>query len=213
MPVAASAWALVDLPYVKRRIGGDWTGPNGSLDDEAIQDIINGVSGDFITETSRYLLIRTYTAEAYDGKGQRKLFLKQAPLISVSALQVVYRGSLMTIPQATDATMPGFLIDADYGAIELTRYTIPNQFPNGLGNVLVSYSAGYDPASTNLTYAAEAEEARRQCARQVIHEYQRRATEGKNSEALGAGQTVSFVTADFLPPVRRYLERKRRRTA
>jgi hypothetical protein len=201
--MAGAAWDLCTVADVQSRFGGSWA---DASDNAEIQAILSGVSGVFLTECGRYLLKRTYTGEMYDGRDERKLYLKQDPLLSVSSLTISDR----VISAAATSQFPGYLIDVEQGAIVLNPSTAPNRFVKGLSNIVVTYVAGLDPASTDPYYLGRYEDLRSNVIRQTIHEYQRRQTESEISRSIG-GETVSFVKEDFIMPVQRCLERFRRR--
>ena len=171
-----------------------------TVDDEVIQGMITGVSGAIMRETSRNLLTQSYT-KTFNGKGQIRFFLPDAPVTAVASLKV--NGT--TWAAAADSEGQGYLFDEE--SVYLVNAGI---FWRGFQNIVIAYTAGYDPASTDWVHMAAIADLKEACARQVVHEYKRREQESDRSKTLGGGETVTFIVDDFLPAVRQTIERFKR---
>lgn len=197
-PLTPAAFDLCTREYAMARLNSK---PKDTVDDDMIQGLVTAVSAAFMKETSRYLLTRTYTDVRFNGRGGVRQFLPQAPITAIASLKVDEQAIL---PAATSVG-PGFMFDAD------SVYLIGSgKFTARPQNILITYTAGYDPESEDPVHLAAVADLKDACARQVVHEYLRRATESDRTKTLGAGETVTFVVDAFLAPVQRTLDRFKR---
>lgn len=163
-------------------------------DDDIFDDLIIQVTASFQREMSRTIFQTTFQ-ETYNGTGQPRLALKNYPITAVNSLTI---DSVPVLP-ATSPSSSGFLFDEFGLYLPLGRFTYANQ------NVTVNYVAGFSASDvpTDLQLAAK---------QQVGFEYRKRDRIGERSKVLGAAQTVSYITDEFLPEVRRTLDRFGKKT-
>ncbi|MCD6220713.1 hypothetical protein J7K25_00945 [bacterium] len=105
-------------------------------DSQLIERLIKEVQSDAETITRRYLIYGIYT-EKFNGEGQKYLYLKGYPIISVESVSV-----------------DGSVIDSSYYEIDYKRGIIhyPNSFPSGFQNIVVVYVCGYESKDENSEY-------------------------------------------------------------
>jgi hypothetical protein len=82
----------------------------------------------------KWFVARTYTAETYDGNGLSRLFLRNSPAISLSALTV---DGVAVTARAT-VTGTGYVLGTDRIDLAGSVFTV------GTKNVSVTYRAGYE---------------------------------------------------------------------
>lgn len=151
----------IDLTYlsvVKTRAEAQST-----TDDGEIQDAITAFSAWLLYFTGAKSLNTgaSYT-ETYDGNGNQRLFLRQRPVTNVAA--VVING--VAVPQSAQFGQWGYFIEDSQKSIAIrgglgnfSTFPYPNYygtdinkvpaFQRGLGNVQVTYTAGYPPVTIN----------------------------------------------------------------
>jgi hypothetical protein len=149
-----------------------------------------------ITAASRFIetwLNRTITAQDYietrNGRGGARLFLRHRPVTAVASVTI---GGI-SVPPASVAGGDGFLFDDS--SISLVGYA----FTRGVGNVAVSYTAGY---------AATPPEIEQACIELVVTRYKERDRIGQVSKNLG-GEMVSFSQKDLPADVQTLLDQYR----
>lgn len=168
----------------------DWLGIDASNtdDDSIIQSLITSFSQFILNKTgiASFNSVQNYT-ETYDGNGYIRLFLRNRPVTNVSSVTV---GSY-AIPQSTSVTTPGWFIE--HSARSIAFRSTPNDlmppqsiypyyFTPGIGNVLISYSAGYSRVPTDLQEAVY---------KAVAIYYRRKDYIDFDSKALSSGAGVS----------------------
>lgn len=97
-----------------------------------------GVQAAVEQRIGRHLEVRDHT-DALNGNGKRLLFLPWDPIVSVSSLSV--NGATVTVGDPLVPTYPAATVVIKGSGL---MYTDGNVFPEGLGNVIVTYSAGYE---------------------------------------------------------------------
>lgn len=155
----------------------------GNADIELVERLITGASNYFRSRIGRDLQspVKTYSNERHSGDGNYGIFTNETPVTEVTS--IIVDGE--TIPQAVAAGDTGWIItDAGAGRIELIDYL----FEVGIGNVLLSYKAGY---------AAIPPEIEQAIIEMVALKYRERPHLGLSSETL-AGQSAVFLPA-FIP--------------
>jgi hypothetical protein len=136
--------------------------------------------------------------EWYDGPGGQRLFLRHAPIQSVSLVQV----SGVTVPQSTTYGIPGWVIDESAVSLAIreggggqspsftTTYFAAGvvtglYFAKGLQNVNIQYTAGFNGVPADVELA---------CRQMVATNYKRRQWIDMKSLAMGpaagGGQTT-----------------------
>ncbi|HTH96016.1 MAG TPA: phage head-tail connector protein [Stellaceae bacterium] len=158
-------------------------------DDDLLGRLITAVSTGIVTWLGRQILSADYQ-ETRDGTGGRTLAFIQAPVSAVASLTIDDR----PIPAAADAHSPGYLFSAS--RLSLLGY----RFRPGLGNVQISYTAGYPAVPADIAQA---------CIQLVAMRYRERDRIGLVSKGLG-GETTSFVQAAMPQDVAAVLQRYRR---
>lgn len=164
-----------------------WLGISASTDDALLAKLITAASAFIETWISRTIAQTTYTAESYDGTGGVRLSLRSYPALSVSAVTI----DGVSIPQATTATMNGWVLASSRSGIALRGYT----FTDGIENVTVTYSAGY------ATTPADVEQA---CKELVGLRYKERDRIGYVSKSVG-GEVVAYSQKDMSESVKTLL--------
>lgn len=115
--------------------------------DALINNLIDRVSARIETYCSRTLGSATYMDEIYDGDGlSRSLFLRQWPVISVSSLYDDINRSWGSDSLIASAD---YVVHNDWGEIKLIKNSslwapsLEPKFGKGVGNIKVTYTAGY----------------------------------------------------------------------
>lgn len=196
-----------------------------------VLDYTNVVIGKLITSASNYWLWATGKGggggtpavspfvqvvefdEWYDGNGNSRLFLKQAPIVSVSLLQV----SGVTVPLSTDYNVPGYVIDVS-GKCLAIRQCGPGRgyssgqygfgsrggwgggycFANGVQNIHTQYSSGYSGVPPDVADA---------CTEMVALNFQRRRylDQLQNTQAQAVG-SISYSKLEVTPHIRSVMD-------
>jgi hypothetical protein len=153
--------------------------------------------GRLITASSLFIqssLDRTIAEAAYtevrDGTGGRVLALAVTPVASVDSVTIDGR----PVPSAMDVTTPGYLFSATRVAL------IGRRFCKGLGNVTVSYTAGYAETPPDIEQA---------CLALAGQRYRERDRIGLSAKGL-AGETTQFAVRDMPPDVATVLAQYRK---
>jgi len=205
-----------------------WTGLQNTTDDQIIQDCITAFSAYVLRRTGRGpadgsipsespLVAQVQYSETYDGTGTDRLFLKNWPIVSVSLLQI----GMVQIPQSGAIGQAGYVIDGSGKSLALrngagnsvsgiltvgffTTVGRGYKFVEGIQNVQVNYTAGFDGAPEDLEM----------CARKVVAlNYKRRQWIGQRSQAMAGGAgTVSYGTWEMDADCDRTINYYRRRS-
>lgn len=145
MAASTQATTLFALTTVK-----SWLRITDNSQDDQIVQMADAVSQRIETVTNRYFVARSLT-ETYDGNGTRRLFLRKAPIVSLSTLTItdLPGGTPVTYTNGTD-----FDIDPRLARVQLRS----GAFTRGFQNVVVPYQAGFgaqgDPALPDDVYQA-----------------------------------------------------------
>lgn len=166
---------LTTLANVRSWLGSD---PTISTDDAMLSRLIASASQVILNYIQRADLGKTTLTETISGRGERKVQLRNWPVLEVTGLRI--HGT--TIPESTSSSQYGFFLEPIYGSISgraqnvgirnfnnnpypvggypagygMTAYMPSNalferEFPRGVGNIEVDYSYGYcveDEAAT-----------------------------------------------------------------
>lgn len=197
----ANAIDITTLADVKSWLTGQGN-TIGSTDDVLLQKLITSASR-FILKYLNYptLLTASYS-DVFDGNGIAKT--RSLQFKPVTAITSVIVGGV-TIPQSTDRIASGWYLALDstgFGKVVLIGNAF--EFCKGLSNCAVVYVAGY------ATQAAIPEDLQQLCVDLVALKYKRRTTTGMVSQAIGAGATTSYLTADMSADMKGVLNQYRR---
>jgi len=112
-----------------------WLGITNNQSDPLLQQLLTAASDWIQTQLSRNIKVTTYTDEFYDGPGKNWMPLRNWPIVSISAIKI-RSGSSVTTYSASGT---------DFEFSEDTIYFLGGNkaFPQGRGNVKVTYVAGY----------------------------------------------------------------------
>lgn len=166
-----------------------WMGLTGNQDDALLSRLIAAASAYIETWTNRTFAAKQYS-EVRDGTGGQRLVFADYPVTAVASV-VVNGNPIPASPTPSDA---GYRFDSI--RLMLTGY----QFSRGLGNVELTYTAGY------ASIPPEIEQA---CIELVALRYKERDRIGHQSKSL-AGETVTFMIRDFPDSVRTILANYRK---
>jgi hypothetical protein len=175
-------YALTTKDRIKDRLG--ITGANfDTLIDRLISAMTDFIEG----ECNRRFKETTYTNEIYSvyGENPKYIFLKQAPVSSLTSLQ--YRAGTPSNPNWTN-----FIVD-DYELLEDGKSGIVRIYnlPTGINVVRATYTAGYKIDFANAGSQAHTLpfDISDLCERLVVKEFKKRDAEGKASESFEGGTT------------------------
>lgn len=178
----AAAGDLTTLDAVRRDLG-----TQSPADNFLLEEWITGASGWIVSYLNQPVL-STQHVEVMDGHGGPRLFLKYTPIISVSLVKVAG----ITYSAATaGGTDTGYFFDPS-GLLRLRNST----FARGIGNVQITYTAGYATAPAAIERA---------CVRIVGWRYKEKDRLGHASKGIG-GETVAYQTAAAAEDVLKVLD-------
>lgn len=167
-----------------------WLSPplTSTADDALLSRLVTAASRFIETWLDRTIAAQDYT-ETRDSRGGARLFLRHRPVTAVAAVSV----DGVAVPPSSGAGAAGFLFDDS--SVSLAGYA----FTRGVGNVTVTYTAGY------VATPPEIEQA---CIELVVTRYKERDRIGQVSKNLG-GETVSFSQKDLPADVQTLLDQYR----
>ncbi len=146
-------------------------------DDELLSSLITRASQLMESACSQSLKSKSIV-ESFDGSGGFRQFVSASPIISVAS--VVIDG--ISIPFAgTSVSAAGYRIGREHIIRNL------EQFPVGISNVVISYTAGY------ATVPADLEQA---CIHLAAYWYRKNTHIGEVSKSM-AGGTTTYDTSDI----------------
>lgn len=149
-------------------------------DDAVIGSLVTACSKYVQTWMNRQILSNVYN-DMRNGNGKYFMLLQEFPVTEVLSVNISGRD----IPKSNSLTEPGFFLNE---RVVYLRHGIT--FERGIGNVAISYKAGYDKCPDDLSQAV---------VEMVALCYRERDRVGHASKTLG-GETVAFTITDF--PVR-----------
>ena len=180
------SYALTTLNHTKITLG---ISLSTHTDDALLIHLINNVTTHIETYCSRRFASTVYTSERYDGNSCDKIFLRQYPIISVSALTL----NNQTVSEATDYDdYDGYWIEPVVKGIKLTGclYRV-DKWDIGWQNIKISYTAGFATIPSDLDMACQL------VIRSLYNLYIN--SGGKKSESIGK---YSYTYEDLSPAVR-----------
>jgi len=194
--------ALAQLTDLKQYIG-----KSDTTDDALLNRLLSGASDFFESQCGRTIATASFT-EVRNGDGRQSIAPRHYPV--VGATSVAVDGN--TYPQATGSTDPGWVV-AD-GLIWLRPMQTPASYPygylpstvptaffnEGRANVMLVYTAGYDPIPQDVQQAVIELAALKYRDRQHI---------GKSGESL-AGASVTYLPSLVPASVQSVIESYRR---
>lgn len=168
-----AAGDLVTLANVKA-----WLNITSNNDDIVLLNLITAESAHIKNWLNRDILSQTYT-DRRDGNGRTSMPFANEPVTAVSGLTV----NGIVIPASPDngVMQPG------YGFDDTELWLSGYSFVRGRRNVVMSYTAGYSTAPSDIAQA---------CVELVAIRYRERDRIGHSSKSLG-GETVSFTITDL----------------
>lgn len=162
---------------------------SGNEDEALLSALITALSAAAGTYCSREFTSQAVT-ETRDGRGERRMPFLQNPATAVSSLVI----DGQTIPAGDPFQTPGYYFTSTM--LMLTRYC----FCRGLGNVTISYTAGYATIPADLAQAINEWVALRY--REIGHL-------DKSSEGL-PNMTTAYLVKDMRPSTQLVLDRYKR---
>lgn len=114
-----------------------------SSDDTLLQSLIDAASALVVNFVNRDLVTTTYS-EIYDGKGQRRLILRNYPIQTVESLLV----DGVNVIAAPNQLAGGYVFNTT--SVAFRGF---GTFSCGIQNVLVGYTAGYDTVPDDIKWA------------------------------------------------------------
>ena len=188
---------LIDLETVK-----SWLGIlSANTDaDNILQFLITAFSQHVLNKTgvSTFNNVQSYI-ETYDGNGHNRMFLRNPPVAAVVSVVV----GAQTLQASTGPTTPGWYVEDSQKSIALRGNL---RFHQGMGNVIVSYTGGYDEVPSDLQEAALIA---------ISQNYKRKDWQDLASASLSSGSGVSGTTRyrdwQYPPQVQNTIEYYKRR--
>lgn len=155
-----------------------WLGISTDTADAQLQRLVTAVSVGIQAWLGRDLKAAQRT-ETFDGSGSDLLLLRQAPVASVARVTVDGR----EVPPTAYRATPTALV------------RVNGWWPAGWGNVVVIYTAGYDPIPVDVEQA---------CLELAAMRWRERERIGLASKGFGQ-ETTTFITKDMPDSVRTVL--------
>lgn len=146
-------------------------------DDAVIGSLVTACSQYVQTWMNRRILTGQYD-ETRNGNGKHFMMVQEFPVTKVTAVNINGRD----IAPSNGLTEPGYFFK-DRVIFLRGGYT----FDRGIGNVSISYEAGYAKCPEDLAQSV---------AEMVAHRYKERDRIGHASKSIG-GETVAFTITDF----------------
>lgn len=156
------------------------------LDDGLIQDFTDAANDAIGNYLGRNILSASYT-EVRDGTGTNTLVLANTPVTLVGAVTITSPRSFAAAPLNSTPLVSG--VDYAWTSSAIKLYC--GQFPRGVANVTVVYTAGYATVPKDLTHAATKWAALR---------YRENVRLGQSQTTL-QGQTTAFDLDEFPPDI------------
>lgn len=165
-----------------------WLGLASTADDALLTRLITSISVAIASYCSQNLVQQAYT-DTYDGTGGSKMLLRQGPITAVASVTI----DGVIIPARPAISQVGYYFDANFLYVDGYVFTRPGTWPSnpsirgnssgqGAQNVVVSYTAGYNPIPLDLEQATIELVAARFKARDRV---------GLKSKTMG-GETMSY---------------------
>lgn len=120
-----------------------WLGIAQGTDDTNLQLAISAYSQLIADFCSRSIVLATFS-EIYDGRDMPRLMLRNYPIVAVTSLSIYgVAQSLATSPYGPGYTFANRSVDLQGGAV----------FTRGLGNIAISYQAGFATIPADIQMA------------------------------------------------------------
>lgn len=177
-----AAGDLTSVDAVKAYLG---VNADAVYDDTVIGSLVTACSQYVQTWMNRRILEGQYT-ETRSGNGKFFMLVQEFPVTEILSVNINGKD----IPKSNGLTEPGFFLNNRSVCLR-GGYA----FERGIGNVTISYKAGYAQCPPDLSQAV---------AEMVALRYRERDRVGHASKTLG-GETVAFTIVDFPVQVRTIL--------
>jgi len=174
--MSISQYSLVALNDVKSYLG--ISGSNSDTDD-VIGDLIDSVSVLFETYCNKKIMSREYEDEIYDGNAGNRLFTRQYPITSIDS---IYDDTEWNF--GTDTLIPSgdYMIHPDMNNV----YFKDNILDDGVGNIKITYTAGYESVPADIKHC---------CILEVIRRFNHRKKPEVSSETHNDGNVIFDMNA------------------
>ncbi len=156
-------------------------------DQALLQTLCTGVCEEFRSVLNRDLNLANYV-ETRDGSGTNMLTFQNYPVTAVATVQVGPGPQLMKTLATTDYVWTRTAVKLRFGI-----------FAQGVGNVILTYSAGFATMPADLVLAA---------SKTVAYRYRQLTRLGQNSKNMGQ-ETVQFETGQYTKDVQNVLNQYR----
>jgi hypothetical protein len=163
------------------------------LDDGVLTRLVTAASTFIQTWLSRQIASQSYD-ELRDGHGKQRLPLANYPVTAITMVTV----DGVAIPPAPDTISPGYRLVNDH--VILNGYW----FTRGMGNVEITYTAGYSSTPADIEQA---------CIELCALKYRARDRIGLVSQAMGVAggtQTTAYTQKDMTDEIKTLLQRYRK---
>jgi len=171
-----------------------WANITDANSDVLLADLVTRASQYVLTYLSREIKQANISGERINGNGRTRIMPREWPITAISSLKV----SGIVVPASVDGLLNGYAFD------DRNIYLLPGSnvgvFSEGVRNVEVSYTAGYEAIPEDIEQAAI-----EYCAKK----YKDRARIGLTSEGM-AGQQTSFSQSDLTADTQANLKRYKR---
>ena len=146
-----------------------------------IEQLIENASAFIERYCNRTFAVTSYT-ETRNGNNRARMMLNNAPIVAVSSVSI----EGVVIPQSTGAQVAGWV--ADTHTLYLRAGSGFSIFPEGVQNVAVSYTAGFNTVPADVAQA---------CIELIAFKLAKRNRIDKKNETLGQQQTIGFDISDM----------------
>jgi len=185
-----SQYSLITLNDVKSYLS--ISGSNTDTDD-VIASLINSVSVLFENYCNKKIMSRTFTDEKYNGDNSNRLFTKQYPIISIIS---IYDDTNWNFEADTLISADNYMIHPDMNNV----YFKNNILSIGIGNIKITYNAGYESVPTDIKHS---------CILEVIRRFKHKTDPDVLSKTLSDG-SVAFDTNSLLKETKMILNKYKR---
>ncbi len=125
-------------------------GEVGIQDDARFTELIAQASNKFEKQVARKIELQTYANDKYDGRGGKRLHLREWPISVVTALTISQSGATPIVL----SPVVDLVIYQDEGYIEINIDSlIVTIFVKGQQNIDITYDAGFSPVPDDIKYA------------------------------------------------------------
>lgn len=138
-----------------------WVGETGTGFDALFGVLIASIQADLELLCGRFFEQSTYTDEAYSGRGEDTLWLRNYPVDSVSAVKILGTGGDTETLASSEYRLVGSRyicrlndLDSSWDSPSAFRLSVGPVFPRGGGNILVTYTGGYATIPDDLKLVA-----------------------------------------------------------